>query len=118
MLAVGLGVPAGLANVIAVVCGIGPSYRRQPPLGVATRTAAATVAREVVPFWTLSLAGLALSTVAVACVGAVSQRGRPRRARSRCRSPTLAVFGALWLVQFVILDRVIFRDVTVEGVQS
>ena len=124
VLAVGFGMPAGLANVIAVVCGIGPSYvfnRRW----VWQRAGRGDVAREVVPFWSLSLAGLALSTVAVAIVGAVSGSWPPAARAIALPLANAAVFGALWLAQFVILDRVIFRpapkgseDWRLEGVST
>ena len=108
-LAVGLGVPAGVANVIAVVCGIGPSYvgnRRW----VWRRDGRGDVAREIVPFWVLSIAGLIISTFAVARVGALSHAW-PATARAIALPLTnVAVFGALWCVQFVVLDRVIFHN--------
>ena len=64
-LVVGAGVPAGTANVIAVCCGILPSYlaNRRWTWG---RSGKGSVAREVVPFWALSIAGLLVSTVTVA----------------------------------------------------
>src|SRR5207245_1425185 len=63
-LALGAGVPAGSANVIAVCCGIAPSYfaNRHWVWG---RSGRSDVVREIVPFWTLSLAGLGASTAAV-----------------------------------------------------
>ena len=93
-LALGAGVPAGSANVVAVCCGIVPSYlaNRRWVWGRAGRS---DMLREVVPFWVLSLAGLALSTIAVACVGA---RQRPWSTSLRAIAlpvANLAVFGAL-----------------------
>jgi putative flippase GtrA len=116
-LAVGLGVPAGLANVIAVLCGIGPSYlgnRRW----VWKRDGRGDLAGEVVPFWVLSIAGLLISTLAVARVGALSHAW-PATARAIALPlANLAVFGALWCVQFVVLDRVIFHDRRAQRVQA
>jgi putative flippase GtrA len=70
-LVVGAGVPAGTANVIAVCCGILPSYlaNRRWTWG---RSGKGSVAREVVPFWALSIAGLLVSTVTVAAAGALT----------------------------------------------
>src|SRR4029079_4352941 len=75
-LAVGLGVPAGIANVIAVTCGIGPSYvgnRRW----VWQRTDRGNVRRELIPFWTLEIAGLVTSTIVVAVIGAETASWSP-----------------------------------------
>ena len=107
VLALGVGVPAGAANVVAVCCGIAPSYvanRRW----VWRRDGRGSVAHEAVPFVALSVAGLVASTVAVARVASMSAAW-PTSARAVALPATnLAVFGALWCVQFVILDRVIF----------
>jgi putative flippase GtrA len=108
VLAVGAGVPAGTANVIAVCCGILPSYlaNRRWTWG---RSGPASFAREVVPFWALSIAGLLVSTVAVAAAGAVTASWSPALRGVVLPLVQAATFAALWVVQFVVLDRVIFR---------
>ena len=86
-LALGFHVPAGIANVLAVCCGIAPSYvanRRW----VWNRAGHGSLTREVVPFWVLSLTGLAVSTVVVARAASPRRHGVHRRARSRSRSRT------------------------------
>ena len=62
-----------MSNVIAVCCGIVPSYLANRSW-VWAKTGRSSLVREVVPFWMLSLAGLVASTVAVAWV-ASSTRG-------------------------------------------
>ena len=108
-LAVGVGVPAGTANVIAVVCGIVPSYlgNRRWVWG---RSGRGSLAREVVPFWTLAIVGLIASTVAVARVGVHTATWSHGARAIVLPAANVAVFGVLWAVQFVLLDRVIFRD--------
>src|SRR3954466_1375062 len=59
-LVTGAGVPAGTANVIAVCCGILPSYLANPRW-TRGRPGKGSGAREVWPFWALSLAGLIVS---------------------------------------------------------
>ena len=114
-LAIGAGVPAGSANVIAVCCGIAPSYffNRKWVWG---RTGRSDLVREIAPFWLLSLTGLVASTVAVAMV-AHATAGWSTSARSIALPlANLSVFGGLWLVQFALLDQVLFKVVPNEPV--
>ncbi len=107
-LAVGFGIRAGTANAIAVACGIPPSYlaNRQWVWG---RTGRHDLRREVLPFWTLSLGGLVASTWSVAHVGVLIASWPAASQAIVLPLAMVAVFGALWIVQFVVLDRVIFR---------
>jgi putative flippase GtrA len=114
-LALGAGVPAGPANVIAVCCGIAPSYfaNRHWVWG---RSGRSDLAREMAPFWALSLAGLVASTIAVSLVSsAVAHWSASARALA-LPVANLSVFGALWLVQFALLDKVLFKAVPEEYV--
>jgi putative flippase GtrA len=114
-LALGAGVPAGSANVIAVCCGIAPSYfaNRHWVWG---RSGRGDLAREVLPFWILSLAGLVVSTVAVSIVASVAGQWSTSARAIALPLANLSVFGALWLVQFALLDKVLFRVVPKEYV--
>src|SRR5262249_9407388 len=107
-LTVGAGVPAGTANVIAVCCGIAPSYLANRRW-VWQRTGRGAFNREVAPFWLMNLLGLALSTVAVARVATVTAHWSSSARAIALPLANVAVFGALWIVQFVVLDRVVFR---------
>jgi putative flippase GtrA len=114
-LALGAGVPAGPANVVAVGCGIAPSYLANR-LWVWGRTGRGDLGREILPFWILSVAGLVASTVAVAVV-ASAVTGWSASARAiALPAANLSVFGALWLVQFALLEKVLFRVVPKEYV--
>ena len=114
-LALGAGVPAGSANVIAVCCGIAPSYLANRHW-VWGRSGRGDLGREVVPFWLLSLAGLIVSTIAVAVV-ASAVAGWSTSARALALPlANLSVFGALWFVQFALLEKVLFRVVPKEYV--
>jgi putative flippase GtrA len=108
ILAVGAGVPAGTANVIAVCCGILPSYlgNRRWTWG---RSGKGSLTREVLPFWALSISGLLVSTVTVAAAGALTASWSPGLRGIVLPVVQAATFAALWVVQFVLLDRVIFR---------
>ena len=108
-------VPAGTANIVAVCCGIVPSYIFNRRF-VWKRHDAHNVTREIVPFWALSLAGLAASTFAVARVASFTTAWSRSMRSFALPVANLSVFGLLWLVQFVILDRVIFRDLETSAV--
>jgi putative flippase GtrA len=109
LLTMGAGVAAGTANVLAVLCAIGPSY-------VANRRWAwrrdgrGDIAREVAPFWTMSLLGLVLSTLAVARVARLAGTWPATERSIALPAANLTTFTLLWIVQFFVLDRVIFRD--------
>jgi putative flippase GtrA len=102
-------VTAGWANVIATAVGTIPSFelnRRwvwqaggRPRLG-----------SQIVPFTVLSFAGLGLSTWAVRLADVfVRHAGWSNASRTAAvELASNAAFGALWVLQFVLLDRLLF----------
>ena len=95
------------ANIIATICGIGPSYylnRRWVWKHPESRWG-----RHVVPFWAMSLAGLVLSSVSVHVADRLAVRLPDGIRTIAILGANVAAFGTLWLVQFVINDRVLFR---------
>jgi putative flippase GtrA len=112
-LSLGAGVPAGTSNVIAVCCGIVPSYfaNRHWVWG---KTGRSDLLREVAPFWILSLAGLVASTLAVSWVASLTAGSTSTARAVLLPLANLSVFAALWVVQFVVLDRVLFAHPTSE----
>jgi putative flippase GtrA len=102
------GVDAVLANVLATAVGTVPSFelnRRWVWFDQSQRS----VLRQVTPFCTLSFAGLVLSTLTVRFVSARTvdlSRGWHTLA---VEAANVSAYGALWVVQFVLLDRVLFR---------
>jgi putative flippase GtrA len=75
--------------------------------------------REVLPFWSLSFAGLVLSTIAV---GVTDKWATGLHLTGVIHTASLMIahlagFGALWIVQFVLLDRVLFAP-TAEEIAS
>jgi putative flippase GtrA len=104
------GIEAWIANVLATGLATVPSYHlnRRWTWG---RRDASDPWREIAPFWLLSFAGLALSTVAVAVTdswAAHLQLAAPVHTGALLVAH-LSGFGILWGVQFVLLDRVLFR---------
>ncbi len=110
---VGLGIVAWLANIMATSVATVPSYHLNRRWTWGKRDAS-DLWREVVPFWLLAFAGLVLSTLAVALADAWASGAHldgPWRAPVVLLAH-LSGFGALWVVQFVLLDRVLFAPST------
>ena len=106
-----LHVTAWQANVAATAAGTIVSFwlnRRW----VWRRSGPSNLAREVLPFWLLSFAGLALSTLAVDRASVLAEHvGLAPGVRAVALiAANAASFGLLWVLQFVLLDRVVFKD--------
>jgi putative flippase GtrA len=100
-------VTAGWANVIATAAGTVPSFELNRRW-VWRRTGRRSLAAEVVPFCALSFLGLALSTLAVSfAAGRAASLGTAARTLV-AQGANVATFAALWVVQYLILDRVLF----------
>ena len=108
VLAVGLGVEAGTANAIGS-CAASPLSYVGNRRWVWRRGGRSALGRELVPFWTMCLVGLWASTVVVGRVGALTVVFPAAWRVVLLPVANAATFGALWLVQFAVLDRVIFR---------
>jgi putative flippase GtrA len=104
-------IPAGVANVLATAAGTFPSFELNRRW-VWGRTGRRSLRAELVPFWVLSFTGLSLSTLAVslaaASAGAAGLDGFPRTAA--IEAANVGAWGSLWVAQFLILDRFLFRS--------
>jgi putative flippase GtrA len=100
---------AGWANVIATAAGTVPSFELNRRW-VWNRRGPRSVMREAVPFCVLSFSGLGLSTVVVSlAAGWATAAGLGVVARTTAAEmANVATFGALWVLQYLILDRVLF----------
>ena len=103
------GIEAWIANIIATSVATVPSYHlnRRWTWG---RTEASDPLREVLPFWVLSFAGLALSTLTVSIADSWAYRAHlaPALHTGAILVGHLGGFGLLWIFQFILLDRVLF----------
>ncbi len=61
--------------------------------------------REVLPFWAFTIAGLLLSTLAVAGVASLTD------STVAVSMANIGAFGVLWVAKFVVLDGVVFAAV-------
>jgi putative flippase GtrA len=107
----GLGVKAWFANVLATSIATVPSYRLNRQW-TWCKHGESDPWREVLPFWALAFAGLALSTVFVALTDPwmTHLHTDPAMHMGAVIGAHLSGFGVLWAVQFVLLDRVLFRS--------
>lgn len=104
-----LGVAAMTANIVTTAMATVPSYHLNRRWTWA-RTDSSNLWREVVPFWLLSFAGLALSTVTVGIADswAAAMHLAPGLRTGAVLVGHLGGFGLLWVGQFLLLDRVLF----------
>jgi putative flippase GtrA len=101
------GVDATVANVVATAVGTIPSFELNRRW-VWAHHGRRSVIRQVVPFVALSFAGLVLSTLAVH-VAAIHTADWSRGWRTvAVEAANVAAYGALWILQFFVLDRVLF----------
>jgi glycosyltransferase involved in cell wall biosynthesis len=100
----------GWANVIATLVGTVPSFELNRRW--VWRQRGRPLVAEAGPFVALSLAGLALSTLTVHLAGAwaTSIGYGPGGRAVVAEAAHLAAFGSLWLLQFALLDRVLFVE--------
>jgi putative flippase GtrA len=100
----------GWANVIATAVGTVPSFELNRRW-VWAKSGRRSLGAEIGPFCVLSFSGLALSTGAVsaasrwATAAGLGVGGRTLVAEAA----NVATFGTLWVAQYLILDRVLFR---------
>ena len=98
------------ANVISAIACIGPSFalNRRWVWKAAGRS---HWRREVMPFWGYSLFRLVLTTVAVATAAhwAGSIGASPGHRTMIILGASIVTSGMLWMGQFLLLDKVLFR---------
>jgi putative flippase GtrA len=102
------------ANIVATCVGMVPSFELNRRW-VWRRTGRPSVSRQIVPFVVLSLAGLFLSTAAVQLAASYATRAHWSHGVTTLAviAANLTAFGLLWIAQFVILDRILFRPIRV-----
>ncbi len=96
-----LQLPPVQSNVFAVVISSWPSYVLNR-VWVWGRRGGHDLWREVFPFWSMALLGLALSTLFVHFASEYST------APLVANLANLAAFGLLWVVKYLLLDTVLF----------
>jgi putative flippase GtrA len=99
----GLDWPGWIANVAAVVISAGPAYLLSRHW-VWQQSGPNRLKTEVLPFWSLALLGLLISTVAVAIVDSKYDGALPVMAAS------IGSFFLVWIFKFFVLDKWMWRS--------
>ena len=102
-----VGLSATWSNVIATAIGTVPSFELNRRW-VWHHTGRRSLVRQVTPFVTLSFAGLVLSTLAVRAAAAATSDWPSLWHTAAVELANLSAYGALWLVQFFVLDHFLF----------
>jgi putative flippase GtrA len=97
-----------IANVIATVAGIGPSFALNRRWAW-RRSGRGHLRREIAPFWGYAVASLVVSTLAVGwAAGWADGIGAGPTTRTLVvLAANLGSFGVLWCGQFLLLDRLL-----------
>lgn len=102
--------PPTIANLIAAAAGTVPSFELNRRW-VWGRGGRPSVGREIGPFVTLTVIGVTLSTILVHLVERWSSHADVSRAATTLlvEAASLTGAGIVWVAQFFILDRVLFK---------
>ena len=96
------------ANVIATMVGTVPSFELNRRW-VWNKHGRRSLGGEMLPFAVLSAAGLGLSSLAVAIASHFVEHWSTTTRTLTIQLASVTAFGIVWLVQFVLLDKVLFR---------
>jgi putative flippase GtrA len=102
------GLSAVWANVIATIVGTVPSFELNRRW-VWSQGGTRSVLRQVVPYSALSLSGLVVSSLAVHLASDATSGTTRLLHTGAVELANFGAYGALWLIQFVLCDRVLFR---------
>jgi len=106
-----VGLVATWSNVIATAVGTVPSFELNRRW-VWNLTGRRPVLGQIVPFCALSLTGLVVSTVAVGTVSVHTSAWGRRSHTAALLGANLAAYGTLWVLQYQLLNRRLFKAPT------
>lgn len=100
----------GWANVVATAAGTVPSFELNRRW-VWSKTGHRSLGKEITPFCALSFLGLGLSTLMVSLAAGRARASGMGHTGVAITSDlaSMFTFGALWVVQYFLLDKVLFR---------
>lgn len=102
--------PPGWANLVATAVGTIPSFELNRRW-VWAKPGRRQLGKEVVPYVCITGAGLVLSTITVSLTGHYADHvGWSNSVRTfAVEVANLTAFGIMWVIQFAVLDRILFR---------
>jgi putative flippase GtrA len=103
-----VGFPAIWANVIATAVGTIPSFELNRRW-VWAQSGQRSLLRQALPYVLLSFAGLVISTVAVHVASDATAHASRAVHTVAVELANVTAYGALWMVQFALCDRILFR---------
>jgi len=104
-----LGYPAVWSNIIAVGIATVPSFELNRRW-VWVQNGERSILRQAAPYFILSFAGLVISTFAVHVASDATVHSSRLIHTGAAEVANVAAYGALWLAQFVLCDRILFRS--------
>jgi putative flippase GtrA len=106
-----LDLPAIWANVLAIAIGTIPSFELNRRW-VWAQNGQRSILRQVVPYAAFSFTGLIVSTFAVHLASDATTHSTRLFHTGAVEFASIAAQGALWILQFVLCDRILFRSTT------
>jgi putative flippase GtrA len=104
-----VGYPAVWSNVIAVGIATVPSFELNRRW-VWVQNGERSITRQAVPYFILSFAGLVISTLAVHLASDATIHSSRLIHTGAAEVANVASYGTLWLLQFLLCDRILFRS--------
>jgi putative flippase GtrA len=104
-----LNFPAVWANILAIAIGTIPSFELNRRW-VWAQNGQRSIARQVIPYCLLSFAGLIVSTIAVHLAADATRTSTHLLHTVAVELASIGTYGALWIFQFVLCDRILFRS--------
>jgi putative flippase GtrA len=104
-----VGYPAVWSNVIAVGIATVPSFELNRRW-VWVQNGERSITRQAVPYFVLSFAGLVISTLAVHLASDATIHSSRLIHTGAAEVANVASYGTLWLLQFLLCDRILFRS--------
>ncbi len=102
------GWPAVWANVVATAISLGPSFELSRRW-VWAHDGRRSILRQAAPYAAVSFAGLIVSSIAVHLASNATSSSTRLVHTAAVLAANVAAYGALWIIQFVICDRILFR---------